>query len=122
MSPPRRVTQPMLDVLELLVRATREGREVHGYEAMHETQRSGPTVYNVLDKLEDMGWIIARFEDTNADNPKRPPRRFYRLTGEAVPQAQALLRQRRSAIQERTRKLGWAQLVVSACKMALGVR
>lgn len=107
----------MLDVLELLLRATREDREVHGYQLMRETKRVGPTIYNVLDKLEDMHWVTGRFEERNLDHPGKPPRRFYRLTGEAVSEAEALLRERRPAEANRIPKLGWAQLVLSVCKM-----
>jgi PadR family transcriptional regulator PadR len=88
----------MLDVLELLMQATCEDRELHGYQLMRDTQRAGPTIYNVLDKLEDMGWITGRFEQRNLDHPGKPPRRFYQLTGEGIPAAEALLRERRKEV------------------------
>jgi PadR family transcriptional regulator PadR len=107
----------LLDVLELLVQAAREDRELHGYLLMRETKRVGPTIYNVLDKLEDMAWITGRFEERNLDHPGKPPRRFYRLTGEAVPQAEALLRERRPGQVRPSRKLGWAQLIIGVCRL-----
>lgn len=81
---------------------------------MRETKRVGPTIYNVLDKLEDMGWIIGRFEERNLDHPGKPPRRFYRLTGEGVPAAEALLRDRRQGQVPSSRKPGWSQLIIGA--------
>lgn len=74
MPDPVRVTEPVLDVLELLVDAMRETRELHGWAIMKGAGRSGPTVYGVLDRLEDAGWITGRTEERNP-HPGRPPRR-----------------------------------------------
>jgi len=46
---------------------------------MKVTNRSGPTVYGILDRLEDMGWITGEWEAQNPD-PSKPRRRFYRIT------------------------------------------
>jgi len=91
----RRVTEPLLDVLEVLVMATSENREVHGYEIMRLTKRLGPTVYGVLDKLEEMGWIEGRCEQRNLAYPGKPPRQFYRLTPEGLLDGKQLLNVRR---------------------------
>ena len=43
--------------------------------------RSG-TLYPILAKLEDAGWVTSNWEDAAvAAGNKRPPRRYYRLTG-----------------------------------------
>lgn len=89
-----RVTQPTLDVLEVLLRAHKEKVQLHGWVIMKETKRAGPTVYKVLDRLEDVGWIVGEWEELTPDQPG-PRRRFYRLTGEGAPAAQTLLAQRR---------------------------
>ncbi len=92
----KRITQPTLDVLELLLEAHRDGTELHGWAIMKATGRTGPTVYNVLDRLEDAKLIVGEWEDRNPD-PSKPRRRFYRLTGEGVPAARRLLAERRPA-------------------------
>ncbi|MEV5495753.1 PadR family transcriptional regulator [Nonomuraea fuscirosea] len=92
----KRVTQPTLDVLELLVEAHRQGVELHGWGIIKATKRTGPTIYNVLDRLEDAQWIKGHWEEQNSDSNK-PRRRFYRLTGEGVHAARTLLLERRPA-------------------------
>lgn len=92
----QRITQPTLDVLEVLLRAHREGEKIHGWAIMKETKRSGPTVYNALDRLEDAGWIIGEWEELEPE-ANRPRRRFYHLTGEGAPAARALIAERRPA-------------------------
>ena len=75
-----RITQPTLDVLEVLVRAFEEEARVHGWAIMKLTGRAGPTVYKVLDRLEKAGWITGEREQL-APTQAGPRRRFYRLTG-----------------------------------------
>lgn len=100
MPDPVRVAEPLLDVLELLVHAMRETSELHGWAIMKGTGRSGPTVYGVLDRLEDAGWITGRTEERNPQ-PGRPPRRFYRLTPNGVVRAEQMLATRRLALSDR---------------------
>ncbi|MBB2909360.1 DNA-binding PadR family transcriptional regulator [Streptosporangium becharense] len=102
-----RVTQPTLDVLEVLLRAHWDKVQLHGWAIMKETQRAGPTVYKVLDRLEDAGWIAGEWEELTPDQPG-PRRRFYRLTSEGASAAQALLTQRRPAALQPQPVLGFS--------------
>lgn len=86
-----RVTGPLLDVLEVLIDAP---QELHGWAIMKATTRSGPTVYQVLERLTEAGWVSARWEAQHPE-PGKPRRRFYRLTPTMVPAARALLAERR---------------------------
>lgn len=95
-SPPR-ITGPLLDVSECLLRARGQGRTVHGWALMKQTRRSGPTVYGVLDRLEDCGWITGWWEDLGPEE-SRPRRRLYRLTPEGAAGIRALLEQRRPQV------------------------
>ncbi|WP_080038939.1 PadR family transcriptional regulator [[Actinomadura] parvosata] len=96
-----RITQPTLDVLEVLVTAHDRNERVHGWAIMKTTKRAGPTVYKVLDRLEDAHWVVGEWEELGPDQPG-PRRRFYQLTGEGAPAARALLIKRRpSALQPR---------------------
>jgi PadR family transcriptional regulator PadR len=101
MSVPTRITGPLLDVLELLVHAAEEGTELHGWAIKSSIRRSGATVYGILDRLEDAGWVIGHWEQRNPD-PGKPPRRRYRLTPTGFPAARRLLAQRRPEALRRT--------------------
>lgn len=89
-----RVTAPLLDVLEILLCAFEDGVEVHGWAIMKAAKRSGPTVYGVVDRLEDAGWITGRWESENPE-PNKPRRRLYRLTPNGAVEARVLLVARR---------------------------
>lgn len=89
-----RVTAATLDVLELLLEAHREGRDIHGWEIKKATHRSGPTVYGVIDRLEDADLIEGHWENQDSQ-AKGPRRRYYRLSGAGVATARALLAERR---------------------------
>lgn len=89
-----RITQPTLDVLEVLIHAFDEDEQIHGWAIMKVTKRAGPTVYKVLDRLEDAQWITGEWEAQRPDQ-SGPRRRFYRLTGEGARAARVLLTERR---------------------------
>jgi len=104
MDGPVRVTKPLLDVLEVLLDAFDNDRqELHGWAIMKVTARSGPTVYGVLDRLEDTEWIIGRWEDHHPQ-PNKPRRRFYQLTPTGAVSACRLLAARRPAAQQRSQR------------------
>jgi DNA-binding PadR family transcriptional regulator len=88
------VTSPVLDVLQVFLDAHAERYETHGWAIVKATKRSGPTVYGVLDRLEDAGWISGQWEDY-VDGTSRPRRRLYRLTAGGFPAARQLLAERR---------------------------
>ena len=88
-----RITAPFLDVLEAFVIAA--PRELHGWAIIKASHRGGPTVYKILERLTQLGWATARWEDADAP-PNRPRRRYYKLTGAAEAKARSLLAGRRS--------------------------
>lgn len=92
----RRITGPLLDVLEVLVTGFQQGQDPHGWAIMKVVKRSGPTVYGVLERLEEWGWITGTWEELPAGEV-RPRRRYYRLTPTGRVEAAALLAQRRPA-------------------------
>jgi PadR family transcriptional regulator len=105
MDGPVRVTNPLLDVLEVLLEAfDNDKQELHGWAIMKAVGRSGPTVYGVLDRLEDVDWITSRWEDHNPQ-PNKPRRRFYRLTPTGAVSAARLLTARRPEAQHRPQRL-----------------
>jgi PadR family transcriptional regulator, regulatory protein PadR len=88
----QRVTRPLLDVLEVF--GSVKDEDLHGWAIMKAVNRPGPTVYGILDRLEDMGWITGQWETGNP-GPGRPRRRFYRMTPAGHAAATQLLLRRR---------------------------
>lgn len=94
MTGPIRVTGPLLDVMEVFLQAFHEDAQLHGWAITKATKRSGPTVYGVLDRLENAAWITGQWEDQHPESNK-PRRRLYRLTPTGVTAARDLLAARR---------------------------
>jgi DNA-binding PadR family transcriptional regulator len=113
----------MLDVLEVLLVAMVDGEELHGWAVMKAVRRAGPTVYGVLDELEDAGWVDARWEQRHAA-PGRPRRRYYRLTAAGVAGARRLVVERRPQALRPLRGLrpGWVWPAGSPIVRGAGAR
>jgi PadR family transcriptional regulator, regulatory protein PadR len=111
MTGPARVTGPFLDVLEVFIQALlTHGDDLHGWAIMKATQRSGPTVYGVLDRLEDMGWIEGSWENPGPDQAT-PRKRMYRLTPTGEAGTRELLRERRpEVLSPKSARQGWRPL------------
>lgn len=97
MTRPMRTTGPLLDVSACLLTADARGEDLHGWQIMKDTKRSGPTVYGVLDRLEDLQWITGYWEALQPDE-NRPRRRLYRLTDEGRAKVRELLAERRPEV------------------------
>jgi|ERR1700691_3821374 len=96
MPAPIRVTGPLLDVLVQLLQADQTRSDLHGWSIMNATKRSGPTVYGVLDRLEDCEWLTSYWEKENPE-PGKPRRRLYRLTPQGRDGALGVVAERRPA-------------------------
>jgi PadR family transcriptional regulator, regulatory protein PadR len=66
--------------------------ERYGLEIVKETGLMGGTVYPILARLEQRGWVESRWEDINPAVEGRRQRRYYRLTGEGQQAASETLR------------------------------
>jgi PadR family transcriptional regulator len=66
--------------------------ERYGLEIVKETGLMSGTVYPILARLEQRGWVESRWEDIDAAVEGRRPRRYYRLTGEGQQAAGEILR------------------------------
>jgi PadR family transcriptional regulator, regulatory protein PadR len=80
----------LLDVLEVLLDAFSDDVLLDGWSIAQRSRRSGPMVYKVIDRLEDAGWITARWEDHSA--PGRDRRRLYQLKPNATVAAGDMVR------------------------------
>jgi PadR family transcriptional regulator PadR len=91
---PTRITAPFLDVVEAFINAA--GDELHGWAIIKASGRGGPTVYKILERLTEMGWVTARW-DAEPAALNKPRRRYYKLTGDGARRARQLLSERRPA-------------------------
>ena len=96
MSPgrPQRVTLPTLQILAAFMSDVSRDDWYGRALSIHTALRSG-TVLQCLYRLEQWGWLESRWEDREAaTRDRRPPRRFYQLTGVGQREANALLAER----------------------------
>lgn len=74
-------------------------QERYGYDLMQATGMQSGTLYPILAKFEAAGWLTTGRENIDTRAEGRPARRFYRITGTAVPVA----RQQLAELSERYR-------------------
>ena len=68
-----------------------------GLELMAATGLPSGTIYPILRRLQDAGWVTAHWERIDPVAAGRPARRYYRLTADGVQQARAALAELRAA-------------------------
>jgi DNA-binding PadR family transcriptional regulator len=73
-----RITVPVLKVLQAFIAA---GESLYGLELSDQTGLKSGTLYPVLARLEEAGWVTSAWEDTDPRDVGRPRRRYYELTG-----------------------------------------
>jgi len=84
--PPRLSHQTATLLVELLANP---GTWRYGYDLIRTTDLTAGTLYPTLIRLADSGWLTTRWEARTEGG--RPPRHLYRLTGEGVRGARAML-------------------------------
>jgi PadR family transcriptional regulator, regulatory protein PadR len=89
--PLTRVTSATLDVLDVLL--ANPGADMWGLEIVKHTGRPTGSVYPILDRLEQSGWVESEWEHEQARRGAR--RRLYRLTAPGAAEAVRLLAERR---------------------------
>ena len=72
------VSRQTLAILEALL--ARPSQWHHGYAISRRTCISSGTLYPVLMRLDRLGWLETKWEDSDVSG--RPPRHLYRLTGD----------------------------------------
>jgi len=98
---PLRQTDATLEVLEFLVHAGTD-EELYGWKITQAIGRPTGTVYPILARLEQTGWLESRWESDEPDS-RGPRRRFYRLTPTGLAEARDALAHRRAAPHARPR-------------------
>src|SRR5215831_16574332 len=98
--PLSRVTPATLDVLEALMGPD---EELYGLKIAQNAGRRAGSVYPILARLEEAGWVESSWEREERDE-RGPRRRFYRLVPDGLAAARAVLIERRGAVRQRTGK------------------
>lgn len=87
MSAIQRVTEPTVDVLRVLL----DSRDaVWGLRIVAATGRKAGSVYPILSRLEEAGWITGEWESDTARTGAR--RRLYRITATGAIEAPLVVR------------------------------
>ena len=84
-----RLSGPTLKVLKLYLMTPRADRS--GAEISKATGVGAGTLYPMLVRLEEAGWLESEWENIDPREAGRPRRRFYRLTGLGQTRARAAL-------------------------------
>jgi PadR family transcriptional regulator PadR len=84
-----RITVTTARVLAALLAAPEDDH--YGLALMRATDLASGSLYPILHRLQDAGWVRAQWEDVDPVAAGRPARRFYRLTADGVEQARLAL-------------------------------
>src|SRR5581483_5234505 len=77
-----KLTRPLERVLRAFLADPAAPR--YGYDLMKASGLPSGTLYPMLSRLQEQGLVSSAWEPAEADGGGRPPRRYYRLTGEGV--------------------------------------
>lgn len=86
-----RITDATLDVLEVLLRPD---DELYGLKIAKAIKRPTGSVFPILARLEQFGWVTSEWEPGDPAT-RGPRRRFYRLSPEGLTSARSTLAERR---------------------------
>jgi PadR family transcriptional regulator, regulatory protein PadR len=77
--------------------------ELYGLKIAQNAGRKAGSIYPILARLENAGWVKSSWEREERDE-RGPRRRFYQLSPDGLTAARALLIERRGAVRQRTGK------------------
>jgi PadR family transcriptional regulator len=84
-----RLTVPMVKVVSAMLAAPEDDH--YGLQLMKTTGLLSGTLYPLLQRLEQVGWVEAEWEDIDPVKEARPARRYYRFTANGTQQARTAL-------------------------------
>lgn len=87
MDTPFRITEQLVRVLDVLL-GDLTG-EHYGFQVAKDAAIKTGTLYPIMTRLEDAGWLTSRWQDD--DDTRGPRRRLYRLTREGLTNAPELV-------------------------------
>jgi PadR family transcriptional regulator, regulatory protein PadR len=85
-----RITTQTLKVLAALMSRTEE--EISGAEIGRTTKLASGTLYPILLRLEEAGWVSSRWEVGDPHQLGRPRRRLYQIEGVGLRKARSAFR------------------------------
>lgn len=88
--PLRRTSMATRALLSVLLETPSEDR--YGLDLGSQAGLKSGTLYPILDRLEQQGWLSSHWETGTPSDHGRPRRRYYRLTGQGVVLARETLR------------------------------
>jgi PadR family transcriptional regulator PadR len=88
MSKPRMTLATQLVLKALL---ERPAAERYGLEISAQAGLPGGTIYPILARFEQLGWLESRWEDLDPHREARPRRRYYRLSRDGAERAREAL-------------------------------
>lgn len=94
------MTMPTRMLLRVLLDSPRG--ELHGYELLKRTGLASGTLYPLLLRLEQAGWIASRWEARERPGG-RPRRRFHRLSPDGAEHARRSLARNPAPVWQRPR-------------------
>jgi PadR family transcriptional regulator PadR len=77
-----KLTGPLERVLRVLLADTAAPH--YGYDLMRSARVPSGTLYPMLARLQQQGLVESEWEPRHDDAGGRPPRKYYRLTGEGI--------------------------------------
>jgi PadR family transcriptional regulator len=85
---------------QLVLRALLEEptKETYGLQICAAAGLPSGTVHPILARLEGLGWLESRWEDTDPHQQGRPRRRYYRLTRDGAEHARIALANARTQV------------------------
>jgi PadR family transcriptional regulator, regulatory protein PadR len=86
-----RITTQTLKVLGALMSRTQD--EISGAEIARSTKLASGTLYPILLRLEEAGWVESRWETETPQELGRPRRRLYQVTGIGLRRARSAFRE-----------------------------
>lgn len=86
-----RMTTQTLKVLTALM--SQPDAELSGAEMARSTKLASGTLYPILIRLEEAGWVESRWETEKPQELGRPRRRLYQVTGVGMRKARAAFRE-----------------------------
>lgn len=89
------MTVPTARVLAALLADPEADR--YGLDLMQATGLASGTLYPILHRLTEAGWLTTQWEEVDPTVQGRPARRYYRLTPEGVTRARQSLAELRAS-------------------------
>jgi PadR family transcriptional regulator PadR len=98
-----RPTLQVLKVLRLLL--DHPNAAVYGLDLSKQAGLATGTIYPILTRLEQAGWVVSAWEDNDPSQVGRPRRRLYWLTQQGAEKAATTLDESRQAISSTSTRL-----------------